>query len=209
MTPRARLTISLGLLAALLLVAVVLYGRNTVSGNAGLQPCEASGAVAERLLPLAKGEIAALHIVRTPVTLPDITLETAQGPRKLSDFKGKTVLFNLWATWCVPCREEMPALDALQKTLGSADFEVVALNMDTRNPERVPKWLSDNRITALGLYTDPKGTAFQALRGVGKVTGLPTTFLLDRSSCAIAEMAGSAKWDSDEAQTLINVLKKS
>ena len=72
-----------------------------------------------------------------PLRLPDLAFEDAEGkPRKLSEWRGKTVLVNLWATWCVPCRKEMPALDSLQAKLGGKDFEVVAVNIDTRDPEK-------------------------------------------------------------------------
>ena len=71
-----------------------------------------------------------------PLRLPDLAFEDAEGqPRKLSDWSGKTVLVNLWATWCVPCRKEMPALDSLRPSSAGKDFEVVAVNIDTRDPE--------------------------------------------------------------------------
>jgi len=91
------------------------------------------------------------------------------------------------------------ALDQLQQKRGGADFEVIALNMDTRNVDRVPKWLAENKINTLARYFDPAGKAFQTLRGIGKVQGLPTTFLIDRQGCLLAEMAGPANWASDEA----------
>jgi thiol-disulfide isomerase/thioredoxin len=97
----------------------------------------------------------------------------------------------------------MPALDHLQKTLGGDQFEVLALNMDTRNPEKVPQWLKENGIAALALYTDAEGKAFQTLRKESLVTGLPTTFLVDAKGCVLGGMAGPAEWDSADALALL------
>ncbi len=185
------------------LVAAVLYGTKRPAGNAAAAACAGSAQVAERVAPFSKGEVAALKMSKRPEPLADIAFTTPQGAGKLSDLKGRVVLFNLWATWCVPCREEMPALDALQKTLGGPDFEVLALNMDTRNLDRVPRWLNETGIVSLALRTDPEGKVFQQLRGAGKVTGLPTTILIDREGCVLGEMAGAAHWDSEDALAMI------
>jgi hypothetical protein len=102
----------------------------------------------------------------------------------------------------------MPALDGLQAKAGSADFMVLALNMDTRNTERVPQWLDENGIKALERFGDPEGKAFQALRKEGLVTGLPTTLLIGSDGCLIGAMAGPAKWDSAEAFDLVRAAVK-
>ena len=185
------------------LVAGVLYGTKPSAGNRSAAACAGSAAVAQRTAPFAKGEVAALRMTKTPEPLVDFAFTTPEGGGRLSDLKGRVVLFNLWATWCAPCREEMPALDALQKNFGGKDFEVLALNMDTRNLDRVPRWLTETGITSLALRTDPEGKVFQQLRGAGKVTGLPTTILVDREGCVLGEMAGPAKWDSEDAIKLI------
>jgi thiol-disulfide isomerase/thioredoxin len=104
--------------------------------------------------------------------LPDLAFEDAEGkPRKLSDWRGKTVLVNLWATWCVPCRKEMPALDSLQAKLGGKDFEVVAVNIDTRDPEKPKNFLKEANLTRLGYFADQKAKVFQDLKSVGKALG--------------------------------------
>lgn len=110
---------------------------------------------------------------------------------------------NLWATWCVPCREEMPALDRLQAKLGSGDFEVVAINVDTARLERAKDFLKDTGVKNLAFYSDPKADVFYRLRTAGKVVGLPTTFLVGRDGCEIAVMSGPADWASDDAIALI------
>ena len=213
--PRSRFNLVLiATLVGAILVSVVLHERKGDWNNpaqpsslapqtALTDPCLTSSSLAAAIEPFAKGDIAALQRTRKPVLLPDIRLEVAKQSQPRSNMQGRVTLLNLWATWCVPCREEMPSLDRLQARLGGDNFEVVALNMDTRNLERVPQWLDTNGITALVRYMDPGGKAFQSLRGIGKVSGLPTTFLLDRKGCLIAEMAGPADWASEDAIALI------
>ncbi len=116
----------------------------------------------------------------TPLRIPDLAFEDANGqPRKLSDWRGKTVLVNLWATWCVPCRKEMPALDSLQTKLGGKDFEVVAINIDTRDPDKPKTFLKEANLTNLGYFSDQKAKVFQDLKNIGKALGMPTSVLVD------------------------------
>jgi len=187
-------------------LAFVLYGKGGGAGNQRTGECRDQAQKSAALAPLIKGEIAALRLVKTPRLAPDLEFDGPNGPVKLADFKGRMVLFNLWATWCVPCRTEMPSLDRLQSNLGGKDFAVVALNMDTRNIEKVPQWLKENEITALSLYTDQQGKAFQALRKEGLVTGLPTTLLVDDKGCLLAEMAGPADWAGAEAVAVLKAM---
>jgi len=199
--------VALGLLIAVSAIGV-LYERVGARGNAAQGLCSDSTALSPRLASLYRGDIAAMRPVDPPRPLPDFGFNSAAGVKALSDFRGKMILFNLWATWCVPCREEMPALDGLQAKAGSADFMVLALNMDTRNTERVPQWLDENGIKALERFGDPEGKAFQALRKEGLVTGLPTTLLIGSDGCLIGAMAGPAKWDSAEAFDLVRAAVK-
>jgi thiol-disulfide isomerase/thioredoxin len=139
-----------------------------------------------------------------PRRLPALTFEDATGGHEtLADWHGRSVLLNLWATWCVPCRKEMPALDALQAKLGGADFQVVAVNIDTRDPEKPKAWLKDVGISRLSYYADPSAKIFQELKVVGKAIGMPTTLLVDPSGCEIADLAGPAEWASDDAVKLV------
>lgn len=183
--------------------ASVLYGRVGGGGNAAQGLCPESASLSQRLAPLYRGDIASMRPVDPPRPLPNFGFNGLEGAKSLGDFRDQMVLFNLWATWCVPCREEMPALDRLQAAKGGKDFSVLALNMDTRNTERVPQWLNENGIKALARYADPEGKAFQALRKEGLVTGLPTTLLIGRDGCLIGAMAGPAKWDGAEAFELV------
>mgnify|MGYP003499215059 CR=1 FL=1 len=119
------------------------------------------------------------------------------------EWRGKTVLVNLWATWCVPCRKEMPALDNLQAKLGGKDFEVVAINIDTRDAEKPKAFLKDIGVKKLGYYADASAKTFQDLKAVGRAFGMPTTLLIDRNGCEIGSVAGPAEWASDDAVKLI------
>lgn len=162
--------------------------------------CRATKSVLDRLKPLAKGEVAAVGVNSTPKPAPVINFTGPDGhPKTLSDFRGKTVLVNLWATWCVPCRQEMPALDKLQGELGGKDFEVVAINVDTRNADKPKAWLQENGIHNLAYYADPTGKLLQTLQKSGHVVGLPATFVVHDSGCELALLKGPAEWASPDA----------
>ena len=117
----------------------------------------------------------------------------------LSSLKGKTVLLNLWATWCGPCREEMPALNNLQKELGSDKFEVIALSLDRAGYEASRKFLDDLKANDVKLYADPTAKQGMAL----KLIGMPTTILINKDGLEVGRIAGEAKWDSADAKKLI------
>src|ERR1700684_2877467 len=182
-----------------------VYGFGALKGNAwGDSACAGAVTLARKLSPLAHGEVAALTMATTPLKLPDLAFDDADGkPKKLSDWRGRTVLVNLWATWCVPCRREMPALDSLQTKLGGPDFDVVAVNIDTRDPEKPKNFLKDPNLTRLGYFTDPKAKVLQDLKSIGRALGMPTSVLVDGQGCEIATIAGPAEWGSDDAVKLI------
>ena len=182
-------------------------GSGAIRG--GDPACRPAVALSSKLAPLAQGEVAALTMATTPLRLPDLAFEDADGePRKLSDWRGRTVLVNLWATWCVPCRKEMPALDSLQTKLGGPDFEVVAVNIDTRDPDKPKNFLKDANLTRLGYFTDQKAKVFQDLKSIGRALGMPTSVLVDGQGCEIATIAGPAEWASDDAVKLIKAALK-
>ena len=131
----------------------------------------------------------------TPRPLPEITFEDGDGQAlTLASFKGTTVLLNIWATWCVPCREEMPTLDALQAELGGPDFEVVPLSVDRAGPGVVRKFYTEIGIRNLGLYIDASMQASFDLAAVG----LPTTLLIDPEGQELGRLVGPAEWDAPE-----------
>jgi thiol-disulfide isomerase/thioredoxin len=182
-----------------------VYGIATLTGNPGTAAtCQPAMRRAERLAPFTRGEVAAVSAATKPLAIPNLALVDASGKtRALGEWRGRTVLLNLWATWCVPCRKEMPALDALQKKLGSPKFEVVALNIDTRDPEKPKTWLKEVGITNLAYYADPQAKAFQDLKVIGRAVGLPTSILIDGAGCEIGYLAGPAEWGGEDAVKLI------
>jgi thiol-disulfide isomerase/thioredoxin len=178
-------------------------------GAPGDSACIGAVDLARKLAPLAHGEVAALTMATAPLRLPDLAFEDADGkPKKLSDWRGRTVLLNLWATWCVPCRKEMPALDSLQTKLGGKDFEVVAVNIDTRDPDKPKNFLKEASLTRLGYFSDQKAKVFQDLKNIGRALGMPTSVLIDGQGCEIATIAGPAEWASDDAIKLITAAVK-
>ena len=133
-------------------------------------------------------------------SLPRIQFEDEAGRvHTMSDFGGQVVLLNIWATWCVPCRVEMPALDRLQAQLGGAEFEVVALSIDRAGSEVVREFLDEVGIEHLTLYLDPSSRASFEL----KVVGLPTTLLIDRDGRELGRQVGPAEWDAPEMVAFI------
>jgi thiol-disulfide isomerase/thioredoxin len=137
--------------------------------------------------------------------VPDLAFKDAAGrDRTLADWRGRTVLLNLWATWCVPCRREMPALDALQAKLGGPDFEVVAVDIDTRDPQKPLAFLKEIGVSRLAYYADSSAKVFTELKTAGKAFGMPTTVIVDRSGCEIGNMAGPAEWASDDGVKLVS-----
>ncbi len=205
-TASRRMPAVIGAVVAVAALGVVgLYAGGWLHGRpAGDQSCQPAVDTARKIAPLAHGEVAALTMATAPLKLPDLAFEDANGaPKKLSDFRGKTVLLNLWATWCVPCRKEMPALDRLQAKLGGANFQVVAVNIDTRDPDKPKAFLSDAKLTQLDSFSDAKAKVFQDLKSIGRALGMPTSVLVDSTGCEIATIAGPAEWDSDDAVKLI------
>jgi thiol-disulfide isomerase/thioredoxin len=173
-------------------------------GTPGDPICAPAVALSKRLEPLARGEVAGLTMAKTPLKLPDLAFMDAEGqPKKLSDWRGRTVLVNLWATWCVPCRKEMPALDSLETKLGSEDFQVVAINIDTRDAQKPKAFLKEGNLNRLDYFTDATAKVFQDLKGVGRALGMPTSVLVDGKGCEIATIAGPAEWDSEDAVKLL------
>jgi len=183
-----------------------VYGIGRFGRNAAMT-CSAGAAAAQRIAPFVHGEVAAVSTSDEPRRIPDLAFKDASGATKtLADWRGRAVLFNLWATWCVPCRKEMPALDALQARLGGERFDVVAVNIDTRNPEKPKAWLKDVGINRLTYYADPSAKVFQDLKLADRAFGMPTTLLVDANGCEVGTLAGPAEWASDDAVKLISAL---
>jgi thiol-disulfide isomerase/thioredoxin len=184
----------------------LLYGKPSTGKEEAAQ-CPNARVLAQRLAPLAQGEVAALAVDKNPRRAVDVSFNEPDGKKaSLADFRGRNVLLNLWATWCVPCRAEMPALDRLQAKLGGPDFEVVAVNIDTTRLDRPKAFFTENGVKNLSLYVDPSADAFETLKVAGKALGLPTTLLIDKEGCEVGVMAGPAPWDSADGTRLISAM---
>ncbi len=205
---RRRTARALVALCGALAVLAGIYGIGRLRSNPADAACRPAVDVASRIAPLARGEVAAFAVAKTPFRVPNVAFKDAQGrDRTLADWRGRTVLLNLWATWCVPCRREMPALDTLQAKLGNADFQVVAVNIDTRDPQKPLKFFKDEKITHLAFYADESAHVYEDLKAAGKAFGMPTTLIVDRSGCEIGNMAGPAEWASDDGVKLVSAAK--
>ena len=170
----------------------VIAGRPDNDRGAAIEP---SGQAANKL---STGAMTTFVFKQPPAPLPDVQFVNAEGkPVTLKDWSGKVVLLNLWATWCAPCRAEMPALDRLQAALGSDKFEVVALAVDKSGLEGARKFLDETKAQKLKLYADPTARQGNEL----KVIGMPTSILIDAQGREIGRLIGPAEWDSPEAKT--------
>ena len=217
--PTPRLVVT-ALLAGALAGAIAVYVRHGGSGNtpgtmvaAGESPddlaCAPKAEHARAVAAAATGEVAALMPADPPQSLKSLAFDGPDGqPTTLGELAGKTgagktVLLNLWATWCAPCREEMPALDALQREMGGDRFEVVAVNVDTGDDAKPRKFLADTGVASLGYYRDASMGVFNDLKKRGLALGLPATMLVDGDGCLTAHMNGPADWASPDAKRLV------
>ena len=215
--PALRL-ILLAVVAGALAGAVAVYVTSGPAGNNGAEAppppatvsdadvaaCAAKADKAKALGDSATGEVAAMLAADPPQSVKALAFNGPDGkPMTLADRSGKTVLLNLWATWCYPCREEMPALNALQKEAGGEKFEVIAVNVDTGDDTKPKKFLAETGIDTLGYYRDNTLALFNELKKRGLALGLPVTLLIDADGCLLAHMNGPAHWASADAKKLI------
>ena len=194
-----RLTI-LAAVAGTGIVLIVLgseYGRQALSPASVVRepgPAVEAGGSPDSLKPLE------LSVFDRPRDLPEIHFADDQGhDLSLGDFRGRVVLLNLWATWCVPCRKEMPTLDRLQAKLGGKDFLVIPLSIDREGVAPVKRFYQELKFEKLAIYVDPSGKGSQALA----IPGVPTTLLIDRQGREVARKMGPAEWDGEETLSLV------
>lgn len=154
---------------------------------------------------LSTGQMAAFVFKSVPEELPAAPFVDAEGREvTLADWKGKVVLLNLWATWCAPCRKEMPGLDRLQTELGSDKFEVVAVSVDRTGIEGARKFLDQISVRRLAVLSDPSARMATTLKAIG----LPTTLLINAEGQEVGRLVGPAEWDTPEAEALIRAVLK-
>jgi thiol-disulfide isomerase/thioredoxin len=138
-----------------------------------------------------------------PKPVPELTFFDAEGNEvRLADFQGEVVVLNLWATWCAPCRREMPSLDRLQAADGGDGLEVIALSLDRGDVAKIREFFEELGISSLAIYHDPQARASRELGA----PGLPTTIVIDRAGQEVGRLLGPAEWDSDEALAVIKAL---
>jgi thiol-disulfide isomerase/thioredoxin len=189
----------------------VTLGRGDNDGRTTAQTTEAARTASSApaapsgagVNPLSTGQMTTFVFKKAPEPLGDIAFTDAEGrQRSLKDWQGRVVLLNLWATWCAPCRKEMPSLDRLQKKLGSNEFEVVALAVDRAGTDAARKFLEQVGTETLALYVDGTARSGAALKAVG----MPTTIMIDREGREIGRLTGPAEWDSEDAERLIKAV---
>ncbi len=169
--------------------------------------CEASQQALDAIKSSAHGQLAGLIPAESPADLSTLAFQTADGkPTGIAELKGRFVLLNLWATWCVPCRKEMPALDRLAAARNGPDFTVATVNMDVGDPAKPRTFLDEIKVAALPDYRDPKMALFTSLKTRGLAFGLPTSLILDRKGCQIGALNGPAEWDDQAVLDLVDRL---
>lgn len=183
-------------------------GQQSAAASADDAACAAKQDLATVAGAAARGEVAAMLAASPPRSLRGLAFNAPDGtPMTMADLGGKTVLLNLWATWCAPCRHEMPALNRLQVEEGGADFEVVAINVDTGSDEKPLRFLEETQVDALGFYRDATMGVFNELKRRGLALGLPVTVLIDGEGCMLAHMNGPAEWASADAKALLAAVR--
>jgi thiol-disulfide isomerase/thioredoxin len=149
--------------------------------------------------PLA-GTVAHFSLSNPRLPAPDVAFSDVDGKEvSFSAFRGRVVLVNFWATWCLPCLKEMPALDRLQARVGSGDLVIAAVSIDRGGRATAEPWLEQNGIKNLTLYLDPAARTAMSFR----VAELPVSVLIDRNGNVVGRMVGPAEWDAPEAEALV------
>lgn len=196
----------LGLAAAAVAVAAVYVSRGGPdnAGQAGAAPvAPAAVGAAAPAAKLNQGKMTAFVYKTAAEPVPQFPFyNAAQATKTIADKKGKVVLLNLWATWCGPCREEMPSLDRLQKEMGSDKFEVMAVSVDKNGFETAKKFLDGLGVQSLAYYSDPTGRAPSQVKAIG----MPATLLIDADGREVGRLMGPAEWDSSDAKRLIEAM---
>lgn len=203
--PRRVLVIAV-VCAALALALTLLLG-NFMPAKA--TQCDPQVVKGQKLDAVAVGALAALTGTGLGRGYADMAFNDDAGVKKtIADFSGKKLLVNFWASWCVPCRAEMPALDELAATYNSDTFMVLPVNLDIGEGglEKAKKFLAEGQFKNLPLYADSTFSAFERLKTEAVAIGLPATLLLDEKGCELAVLQGPAEWASPDGHAVIDAL---
>ncbi|MEQ9634936.1 MAG: TlpA disulfide reductase family protein [Devosia marina] len=207
--PRSALSWALPIAAGVVVVAGSIAAW-LMLGNAGTaNECPVQQAAAQIIDAAAVGELAALNGTGEGRGYADMAFNDASGtPMSIADFSGKALLVNFWASWCVPCREEMPALDAIATEYNSDRFMVLPINLDIGESglEKAQDFLDEGQFANLPLYADNTFAAFERLKREAVAIGLPATLLLDPEGCELAVLQGPAEWHSDDGKAVVEAL---
>ncbi len=205
-SPLPRLFVTLGLASVGVAISAWLYLSN---GAATALECPVQAASAAAIDTAAVGELAALNSTGLGRGYATLGFKDAAGkPTTIADFKGKALLVNFWASWCVPCREEMPALDALAARFNSDAFMVLPINLDIGEGglDKARAFLAAGKFTNLPLYADNSFAAFERLKTEAVAVGLPVTLVLDQNGCELAVLPGPAHWDTPDGDAVVQAL---
>lgn len=195
----------LGVAVAGVAIASWIYLGNAATAKS----CPVQAAQAQIVDAAAVGELAALNGTGEGRGYADMAFKSADGTAMtLGDFSGKALLVNFWASWCVPCREEMPALDAIATQYNSDKFQVVPINLDIGEGglAKAEEFLAEGKFENLPLYADNTFAAFERLKREAVAVGLPATLLLDPEGCELAVLQGPAEWNSRDGKAVIEAL---
>jgi thiol-disulfide isomerase/thioredoxin len=200
---------------ALPVAAVVVVVGGSIAawlmlGNAGTaNECPLQPAAAQIVDAAAVGELAALNGTGEGRGYSDMAFTDASGKdMTIADFAGKFLLVNFWASWCVPCREEMPALDAVATEFNSDKFMVLPVNLDIGESglAKAQEFLDEGQFENLPLYADNTFAAFERLKREAVAIGLPATLLLDPEGCELAVLQGPAEWHGEDGKAVVEAL---
>lgn len=179
------------------------FGNGAVAGDSAAS-CRVDETVTTKLDKAAQGQVAAFVPLERGLSVSNLAFNDKNGKAvTLADWSGRTVLLNLWATWCAPCRAEMPALEQLNREAGGEDFEVVPVSLDLGDPAKPKGFYEEIGLKDLRFFHDPDMALLNALKPEGVAFGLPATLLIDGRGCVLGSLSGPAAWESDDAKALV------
>lgn len=213
-TGKLRKIITKTALYTLSIYAIMVGSDNQVSSFSSLisvanaqeaSPCTVDGDKINTLKQASNGFFKNMRFAEKPFDTKKLSFKDETGnTHTLGEFSGKTLLVNLWASWCVPCRTEMPELANLKRAIGGESFDVIAINIDkTASNDKVKDFLATIKADNIAFYRDQSMDVFNEVRKQGLALGLPITMLIDKKGCLLASYNGSAPWSNIDSENLM------